>query len=264
LPNPAVEESVPQTVKSISTRAWGAAVGLAAAVAVGGQSRALGGGVGWWSWEHGTVVVGEEATGVAPDVRFDSINQAEDAVRRQNFDAYLVPGRFPVSSVVPVDGDAPALGRVRVFGRDGNSVRVRGSFEVPSVPAGSYTVVFCDRGCDRPLGDLVPAVLRIVEERADLSIGQRIGRAVGSLEEDLRQSARRSHVAQMNAMERLNARVHELARRAAERIERPDPGANRWVPLACFALGGAIAAVVVSALERRRGPTRARRHAVDA
>jgi hypothetical protein len=258
-----VEESVPQTVKSISTRAWRAAVGLAAAVAVGGQSSALGGGVGWWSWEHGTVVVGEEATGVAADVLFDSINQAEDAVRRQNFYAYLVPGRFPLSSVVPVDGDAPALGRVRVLGRDGNSVRVRGSFEVPSVPAGSYTVVFCDRGCHRALGDLVPSLLRIVEERADLPIGQRIGRAVESLEEDLRHSATESHVAQMNALERLDARVQELERRQAERIARPNPRTDRWVLLAWFALGGAAAAVAVTTFERRR-ESRAPRDAAHA
>jgi hypothetical protein len=259
-----VEESVPQTVKSISTRAWGAAVGLVAAVAVGGQSSALGGGVGWWSWDHRTVVVGEEATGAATDVLFDSINQAEEAVRRQNFYAYLVPGRLPLSSPLPVDGDAYALGRVRVFGRDGNSVRMRGSFEVPSVPAGSYTVVFCDRGCGRALGDLAPSSLRIVEERADLPIGQRIGRAVESVEEDLRHSATESRVAQTIALERLDARVQELERRLAERVARPHPRTNRWVPLAWFALGGAAAAIAVTTFERRRESPRASRDAVNA
>jgi hypothetical protein len=246
-----VEESVPQTVKSISARAWGAAVGLVAAVTMGGQSSALGGGVGWWCWDHRTVVVGEEAT-AATDVLFGSINQAEEAVRRQNFYAYLVPGRLPLSSLVPVDGDAHALGRVRVFARDGNSVRMRGSFEVPSVPAGSYTVVFCDRGCYRALGDLAPSSLRIVEERADLPIGQRIGRAVESREEDLRHSATQSHVAQTNALERLDARVQELERRRAERVARPNPRTSRWVPLAWFALGGAAAAIAVTTFERRR------------
>jgi hypothetical protein len=259
-----VGESVPQTVKAIVKRALGAAIGLAAAAALGGQSRALGGGVGWWSWEHRTVVVGDEATGLASDVLFGSLEQAEDAVRRQNFYAYLVPGRFPVLSSVPVDGKGHALGRVTIFGRDRNSVRVRGSFEVPSVPAGPYTVAFCDRGCDRPLGDLAPSVLRIVEERAALPIGQRIERAVESLGERLRHSATDSDVAQMNALERLDSRVQELERRLAERIARPTEGTDRWVPLACFALGGAVAAVAVTTYERRRESTRAPRDAVNA
>ena len=146
-------------MKSISTRAWGAAVGLAAAVGVGGQSSALGGGVGWWSWEHGTIVVGEEATGVAAEVLFDSINQAEDAVRH---------------------------------------------------------------------------------------------------------SATESHVAQIKALERRDGRVRKLERRPAERIARPNPRTDRWVPLAWFALGGAVAAVAVTAFERRRESARPPRDAVNA
>lgn len=252
-------------MKAIIKAARGAAVALAAVVAVGGQSGgALGGGVGWWSWEHRTVVVGDEATGLAPDVLFDSIGEAEDAVRRQNFFAYLVPGRFPPLSPVAVGEDAPALGRVTIFGRDRNSVRVRGSFEVPSVAAGTYTVVFCDRGCDRALGDLAPSVLRIVEGRAELPLGRRIGRAVDSLEEDVRRAENKSHLTQMHALERLDARVQELERRLAERIARPTQRTNRWVPLACFALGGAVAAVAVTTFERRRESTRAPRDAVNA
>lgn len=248
-------------MKSFDKRAWAAAVGLAAAVAVGGQISALAGGVGWWRWEHRTAVVGEEITGLAPDVLFDSIGEAETAVRSQNFHAHMVPGRFPLPASVPVDGEAYALGPVRVFSRTANSVRVRGSFEVPSVSAGYYTVVFCDPGCDRWLGDLAPAPLRIVKDHTDLSVGQRIDRAVESLKEDL-QSATKSDAAQMTAVQRLDRRVQELERRLAERIERVDSRTNRWVPLVWFALGGAAAAVAVTAFERRRESTRPPRDAV--
>jgi hypothetical protein len=204
--------------------------------------------------------VGEEIAGLAPDVLFDSIGEAEAAVRSQNFHAHMVPGRFPLPASVPADGEAYALGPVRVFSRTANSVRVRGSFQVPSVSPGHYTVVFCDRGCDRWLGDLAPAPLRIVKNHTDLSVGQRIDRAVESLKEDL-QSATKSDAAQMTAVERLDGRVQELER-LAERIARTDRRTNRWLPLVWFALGGAAAAVAVTAFERRREPTRAPRDAV--
>jgi hypothetical protein len=143
--------------------------GCVAAVLLVPPSAAAG---GWWTsirLDSSRVAVGQNVRAHA-DVMFSSVDSVEAAQRERAFYVYLLRG-FDYSVVeramrVPFprnwwsvgSADAFRVGRVVIRGSESNLALANASFRVPDIPAGEYSVMFCDAGCTHPLADVIPTL----------------------------------------------------------------------------------------------------------
>lgn len=124
---------------------------------------------GWWSSieiDRTTVAAGQPLEARAA-VLFRSI-QAADEATDGTFFVYALQGldHSMVERAMsrPIDddwwslGDAEAVQLAPLVVRisEGGRGRARASFAMPELAPGSYTLMFCDAGCARSLGDVVP------------------------------------------------------------------------------------------------------------
>jgi hypothetical protein len=142
---------------------------------------------GWWTSirvDRATVAVGQEVK-VHANVMFSSVDAVEAAQSgRENETHYVYLLRGFDYSVVeramrkasPGDwwvADSAAafrVGRVVIGGGDSNLALANASFRVPELPAGKYSVMFCDAGCRHPLADVIPTLpsqLTVVAQPAE-------------------------------------------------------------------------------------------------
>ncbi|HXF37661.1 MAG TPA: hypothetical protein VNO17_10865, partial [Actinomycetota bacterium] len=235
---------------------------------------------GWWSsldLEERHLAPGERVrTGTG--FLFGSIEAAERARSDGDFRAYLVRGfdwdRLEEAMGVADPGSwwelgsarAFEVGRVRLSGFDGNRARARASFVVPALPPGGYALMFCDPGCSRPLGDIVPSRVVVAPDRPTARLAQR----VGDLRLEVQQTrwrlrAARDRIRELEAeaddglRELLAARVDRLSRLARDlqrRVARAEAASEADGVPWLGAIGAAVVALglgVAIGRRRRRG-----------
>jgi hypothetical protein len=227
---------------------------------------------GWWSYidtDRSTVAVGQRVEAEA-EVLFDSIRAAEEALdgrfyvyELRGFDYSIVrraTGKpFAKGWWSPGDAHAVELGPVALRIAQANFGRARASFSVPELPLGRYALMYCDAGCARPLGDIVPSPgFTVVADPATAELAERATR----LEERLarqaesraaaRDAARNARAAVVNAESELRSLDAEL--RALDR-EVADSAGSASPPFWAFGgsvVAGALAGAFAFLLLRRR------------
>ncbi|HXF71831.1 MAG TPA: hypothetical protein VNO79_04375 [Actinomycetota bacterium] len=244
-------------------------------LALAAAPRAMAG--GWWSsldLEDRSLAPGDRVR-VGTQFWFRSIEAAERARTGGDFRAYLVRGfdwRVLEEAMAVADpgswwelGSARAfeVGNVRLFGFDGNLAHARASFVVPAVPPGAYALMFCDVGCTRALGDIVPSRVLVAPDRFTARLSQRVGNLALELRETRwRLRAARDRIRRVAAeratepaaiagrVDRLSASLRDLERRL-DRAEAARDGVP-WLG----ALGATAAALALgwAAGRRRRRP----------
>lgn len=125
-------------------------------------------------------------------------------------------------------GSAQAIevARVRLFGFDGNLAHAQASFVVPALPPGRYALSFCDVGCVRSLGDIIPSRVVLAPDRLTAQLSERVERLTHELRETRwRLRAARGRIRSLegtaDGVAALEARVTALTVRLAE-LERRD------------------------------------------
>jgi hypothetical protein len=235
---------------------------------------------GWWS----SLDLGDRHLAPGDRVRvgtgfaFRSTEAAERARSGGDFRVYLVRGfdwdRLEEAMRVANPGPwwelgsarAFEVGRVRLSGFDGNLAHAQASFVVPPLPPGGYALMFCDAGCTRPLGDIVPSRVLVAPDRPTARLAQR----VEDLRLELRQTrwqlrAARDRIRELEAVsedglrELLAARVDRLSRLARDlqrRVARAEAASEADGVPWLGAIGAAVVALglgVAIGRRRRRG-----------
>jgi hypothetical protein len=151
-------------------------------------------------------------------------------------------------------GEATAIkvGHVAVGGSASATYLASASFRVPQLSTGTYAVMFCDDGCARPLGDVIPMTeFAVVADPMIARLATRLDR----LEErtyaqaqqllDARAEAQDARLNATGERAQMRARIHALERAAED--SRPAPWADvRWL------IAGLFLGVVVGILLPRR------------
>ena len=126
---------------------------------------------GWWTspqLEHQTPALGiGESTTVTAQVMFPTADEAVAARTEGDYYAYLVRGFDKTALQEAMTQPQPdswwttphetiQLGQL-TFGRnDSNLINASVTFVVPDVEPGEYDLMLCNRGCSKPLADVVP------------------------------------------------------------------------------------------------------------
>jgi hypothetical protein len=155
----------------LSARILLGAVVLAVALYVTSPARAG----GWWTsirLDRTKVAVGQEMKAHA-NVMFSSVDAVEAAQSGRENEAFYVyllrgsdysvvaralPKASPRNWWSPDSAAAFRVGRAVIGGGELNLALASASFRVPDIPAGNYSVMFCDAGCTRPLADVIPTM----------------------------------------------------------------------------------------------------------
>jgi hypothetical protein len=226
------------------------------------------------------VIAGED-TSVTGQVMFASIDEAEHANGTAYF-VYLVQD-FDISTVdlgrpEPYDwielGDLPRfeVGTIRFGARDANLVRVRATITVPTtLQPGTYTLMACDEGCERPLADVMASPIRVWADAESAKVANQLYelRALLSQRRAALYQARRETSraeasvttleAEVSALEgqveTLQAQLSDMAAVLSTPAPAPEPRSDGagWLMLALWFLAGVgMGAVVVALVVRRR------------
>lgn len=225
---------------------------------------------GWWSFinvDRSRVAIGETVEVRATEVLFDTVAEAKQAQREDDYFVYLVRGfdrsvlEKAMMKAEPGDwwsvGDAEL---VRVGGvdlgrtTDANLVVVRASFRVPDIDPGTYALMLCDAGCVHPLADVVPTTgFTVVADPMTARLARRVGRVEQRLARaQLRRLdervlvARAESAAVRSELEELRAETAVLRRQARESKTPP------WIFAGWLVAGIAVAGAAVLLLRRRR------------
>ena len=239
-------------------------IGLALA-----PSAAAGG--GWWSSIDlpGAYVGAGETFTVRSHVLFADLEEYEEARESGEYFAYLIhdldPSVFTNVQSQQEFADSwrpPAemtlIGDVELTGWDANIVTAVSTVTIPDLPPGSYDVMFCDAGCTRPLGDLIPTGVRLAADPITAQTArrldgtrQRLHLALARVRRDVRHAERRIDDARADAA--TAARYAENLGRKLAAVER-EPSSPAWIPYLGWFLSGAVLALL---LRRRAGSLRA-------
>ena len=229
-------------------------------------SAASGG--GWWSspdFSSRYLVSGETAVAEAA-VLFATAEAAENAGQ---FHAYLIPdldwrivdramGTYPPGRWWQQPDRAVMVGGVDFLKRDSNLVKARASFEVPDLPPGKYAFMLCDLGCTRPMADIVPVQMTLVDSPQALVLSRRLDRVrdraaarVAKVRRNLTSDIYgvQDFSASENELEYLRDRVIELENGLAEFSGREPPVRTDWRPVIVALIG--LGAALVLARRRR-------------
>lgn len=227
---------------------------------------------GWWTFielESSALASGTHMR-ASTEVMFESLEAADRARRTGSFAAYLVRGLDwnivdeAMGKANPGDwwrlGDARAirLGPVRLSDWDANLARASARFEVPDVPVGRYSFMFCTADCSDALADVVPSKVEIVTDPATsevVALAERLRSRLYGLGVDLRHAE-----GQLGTVDALAREVKELrvdlgdvreqiaAASQAQQQDRPTP----WAAFAGWFLAGALTVAAGFAVARRR------------
>ena len=192
---------------------------------------------GWWSsigLDRATVAPGQQVR-VRTEVLFRSERDARQAQARE-WRVYLLRGldwrvveramgrEFTRGWWTPGAAEAVDLGPVAVQWPGGILAEARASVRVPEVRTGTYSLMLCDRGCRRPLADVVP--LRRFTVVADpIVAGMAV--EVDALRDRLRTQT--SRTAQVRAVAYGALREARKAQRDAERFAAANARLERHV-----------------------------------
>lgn len=252
---------------------------LSLSVVAGLASPALAG--GWWSsigLDGQPVGIGESFRHHVSEVMFDTIEEAERA-KEQTFFVYLVrhfdEGALDdaLGRADPGDWWRPVTepiraGTVELTSWDANLAEARVRLDVPGVSPGSYHLMLCDAGCDRPLGNLIPAGVTVTDDvlaaqttRRLLETEARLSLAVQRTRNDLRATRRTlgDVTSRVAAQER---RVEALEPRPAQTPESPET--SPWIAYAGWFVAGGATLLAISRRRPIREPAGAGRIPDDA
>lgn len=227
---------------------------------------------GWWSFvdtDRSTVAVGQRVKAEA-EVLFSSVRAAREA-QDEAFYVYALRGvdysivQRAMSKPSPKDwwslGDADAveLGRVVLRFSGGNLGRARAVFTVPELPPATYSLMFCDAGCDQPLADIVPwKGFTIVADPATVKIAERTMRLEERVARQARslaaaraagRGARTAVVSTKSELRALEEKLRALHREVAERAHSSRPS---LLAFAGWVLAGVFAGALAYLALRRR------------
>ena len=172
-----------------------------ASILVLGMTASPAAGGGWWSstTARPSVVAPGMTVRVANNGLVLSVAEAAAARRGETFFVYLIEDfnrrllNRALSKGVPGDwwrldgATATQLAPIQIVAGDSGLARARASFRMPRTPPGEYSLMICDEGCTRPLGDVIPTTLTVVRsptvarlEVATDRMRGRLGRAEAS------------------------------------------------------------------------------------
>lgn len=253
-------------------RRLAAAIGMTMVVVLSAPVARAG---GWWSSidldRAGSYVAPGQEVRATVEFLFPSIEAAESA-RDQRFFVYLIGG-FDWS--IPDQRSARAyhrawsvddatlvpLGELRLHGWDANLARATATVRIPDVPDGRYALMFCDAGCDVPLGDVTPAKVRVTHEPVAARVSERVqrldeamSRRLYALEAGLHERIRRAELQTETGFDELATALRAVE---AAANDRDDPTVPWWSFLGWFVAGVATAAAVAARLIGR--PARSER-----
>jgi hypothetical protein len=148
------------------------------------------------------------------------------------------------------------LGQVALGDWDSNVAWARTAFEVPHIEPGRYSIMLCDLGCERPLGDVIPTSVRIFEaedfvQHLDRQIDGVVRRSgvdrdrIRRLERQL-SDARGEDEFEDHNRELLGMRMSELNDRVDELATRPDKEGVPWRWVLITALASALTSSLIS------------------
>jgi hypothetical protein len=238
---------------------------------------------GWWSSAHvdrRTVAVGERVQ-VQSEAWFPSLADAQEAEENGRYYVYLL--RHLDWSVVdramtrsfrrnwwsPGAAEAVRVAPVRLDMAGSNLSSVRVSFILPELALGTYALMLCDAGCERPLANVVPTPgFRIVADPATARLARLLDRVQRRMRRQGRRLAAARAAAQADASQareearavglqliRLEKRLNALERRIRDEPD-PRPFTFWWVAGWLVAATLALALAVLLVRSRRRSPER--------
>ena len=153
---------------------------------------------------------------------------------------------------------AVMVGGVDFLKRDSNLVKARASFEVPDLPPGKYAFMLCDLDCTKPMADIVPVQMTLVDSPQALVLSRRLDRVrdraaarVAKVRRNLTSDIYgvQDFSASENELEYLRDRVIELENGLAEFSGREPPVRTDWRPVIVALIG--LGAALVLARRRR-------------
>jgi len=222
-----------------------------------------------------TVTPGEEVE-VSASAWFPTNRAAEEAQETGGFYVYLLQGfdyavlDEPMQEPNPRDwwslGSAEAIqvGQATVTVGNRNLGRASATFAVPELPLGSYHLMLCDAGCNRPLGNVIPRRdFTVVADPATAELTEQVDSLQQRTQVTARDHSRELRKAQDDAeaadasiqsagsaIERLEERVDSLA------AESSAPGMAWWGVAALLAAGAMIGALTALLIRRRSRTSR--------
>lgn len=241
------------------------------------QAPALGG--GWWSsidLDRYELITGEPVE-LSSQVFFDPRSGLDDLERARSgavtYHAYLliewdeaVLDRAMRHDFRPGWWRTPAeilrLGQVTLREGSSNIARARGTFDVPEIEPGRYSIMVCDLGCGRPLGNFIPTRIRIFDadgfaEHLDRRINGVARRSVTDrgrirkLERRLADARSQDEFADLYTGV-LNKRVSGLHERVSELAARPDEAGVSWPWMLVAVLGAGTLSALITRRRTRR------------
>jgi hypothetical protein len=146
------------------------------------------------------------------------------------------------------------VGDVELSQWDSNLAMSRADLTVPDVPPGRYELMFCDRGCRNPLGNLIPMPVQISDDtlaaqtaRKLQATKERLELTVARLHRDLRLTEKKAGAAEADAEESADA-IAALRKRLSSLDTSRGPS-TPWVPHVAWFV---TAVVIAVALRLRR------------
>lgn len=233
---------------------------------------------GWWTFiqlDKESVAVGERVTASAR-VMFTSQEQARAVAEEGGYHAYLVRGvdrdrldeamaTAPPGEWWTVPDTILHLAELEVTGTDANLADVHATFTVPDVESGLYGLMFCSKGCNEPLADVIPRLdiplhddpllTHIVRTLASPDGGSKLSDVERRVEEVYENvGALRTEV--RTALEEPEPSPTPAptieARTAPAQVEPPPATSGQgWLVVAAFVAGATLAGTVVSIRQRR-------------
>jgi hypothetical protein len=218
---------------------------------------------------HGHYMAPEDRVRAEAEFFFWSEELFERARRGELFYAYLIAEfDFRVvrrAAAGPFSHDWWTLGAARpipvgTLGIDWKPIPARAEvgFVMPDLEPGTYALMFCDLGCLRPLGDIVPAKVTVVEDPLVALLARRLERRemeglrqLSSLQAARRvaKEAREEAKAATEGAAALATRIRELEARVATLEE---PGRFPSLASAGWLVTGAVCALVGARVLSRR------------
>ncbi|HVL63617.1 MAG TPA: hypothetical protein VM573_00425 [Actinomycetota bacterium] len=218
---------------------------------------------GWWNHigvDGQPFGIGESVSLTVRDVWFPDLKEAH-AARDVPYYAYLVEAfdekalERAMSRPDPEPWWEPSgrvfrIGDVSLTGWDSNIARARVQMTVPEVEPGSYALMLCDAGCRTPLGNIVPAPVRVTQDVLAAQTARRLDRVrdrlrfqLARIRHDLRE-ARGDLEAATTTADSTSPRTPEAVPDSAPPV--PWPAFAGW-----FFAGVATAALLGAVLHRR-------------
>ncbi len=212
--------------------------------------------------------IGESLT-FRSEVMFRNLEDAERARDSGEFHAYLVRGidhrALNEATLVaePKHWWSPPkelrlIGDVRLSKWNANLAVATAEIDVPEVTPGSYTLMLCNLGCSRPLGNLFPLQVRVSPDALTAQTARKLERT--NLQFDLtlarvRRDVRRNN-RQLHAMTVASADSAEVIARLQDKISSLETEApsTPWLLHMLFFLAGTAAVLVARRSGRRVRP----------